>query len=124
MDIVDTYFKECKHLLLEMHTEPKELKQIVESVKKFAEKKYKGITSSQLRNLYNLALIQKKKSPQSFQLLRPKLAYINARQSNSDAKDIVDLLDSLIQKINDESDVIGFITFFEALVAYHKYYAK
>ncbi len=96
---------------------------LIEKVKKFVEANYRDITTSQLRNIYSQV---KKASLQDLPLIRPKLAYIAGR---TDTKKrgmhrLIDLLDELIQKVNDEEKLVGFKTFFESVLAYHKYYEK
>lgn len=86
-------------------------------------KEYAGsVTSSQLRNVY--AKIVKTKNPNDLKLLRPNLAYIAARQDNLKAKKFMAFIDLLIQQVDSPDKLQSFKKTMEAIVAYHKFYAK
>lgn len=121
-NILDSSFTKTKDDLLNMNRHPRNIKGIIDEIKSFSEQNANGITSTQLRNIYNKALEFKNKSPESLQLLRPKLAYAIARNNSKKAKDIISLFDLLIEKVKTIEDVSGFLTFLEAFVSYHKYY--
>lgn len=94
---------------------------IDEKLRKFAKANVKGISSSQLRRLYDEILT--KKTAREIQLLRPIFAYTIARQNNNQAKQVMLLIDTLAKELGEEEEIIaGFKRFMEALVAYHKYY--
>ncbi len=102
---------------------------IVERIQKFMHYNYDDITSSQLRNLFNQVLDVNR--PEEIILKRIKLAYISGRtnkKNNPGMSNFLDLLDELFSKVNTDDDteseerLKGLKTFFEAAVAYHKYY--
>lgn len=79
------------------------------------------ITTSQLRNLY--AEVKKNvKTSTQLQLMRPKLAYVAARQNKPGAKRMVEFISTIIEKVETDEQVPHFTAFFEAIVAYHKFY--
>ena len=124
-NVLQKNFPRSHDKLIAMDRNTNDLKVIVNEIKLFAENKYKGITSSQLRNLYGLAIEMRKKAGSnfsSFQMLRPKFAYQSARNTKSEAKEIISVLDALINEMSKAEDIKGFMMFFESLVAYHKYY--
>jgi CRISPR type III-A-associated protein Csm2 len=113
--------------LLKMHIDIKPI--IVEHIQKFMHYNYEDITSSQLRNLFNQVLDVDK--PKEIILKKIKLAYISGRTDQKKKQgmiDFLDLLDELFGKVNtddgkeSEKRLKGLKTFFEAAVAYHKYY--
>jgi len=65
-----------------------------------------SVTTSQLRNVY--AEIVKTKKPNDLKLLRPKLAYIAARQDHLNAKKFMAFIDHLIQQVNTEERIAIF----------------
>jgi len=93
--------------------------------------KYLGngeLTTSQIRNIFSdikrMESFEKNKA--DLILLRPKLAYVAGRHKRR-VKVILDLqevLDKCIQEIRDEKSFGNFQNFFEAILAYHKYYGK
>ena len=57
------------------------------------------------------------------QLLRPKLMYVAARQKPySDAKSIMEFLETVAADVKTTEEVKHFQTFMESFVAYHKYF--
>lgn len=82
------------------------------------------ISTSQLRNIYDKILKIDDDDIASIQLMRPKLAYVAARQRNNEAKVIVDFLNGRIKEIENSNQTESFKMFFESIVAYHKYYSK
>lgn len=81
-----------------------------------------SVTTSQLRNVY--AEIVKTKTINDLKLIRPHLAYIAARQDNDNAKSFIAFIDHLIQQVNTNEKLQSLKATMEAIVAYHKYYAK
>lgn len=78
------------------------------------------VTTSQLRNIF--ARVKPMKTRQELQLIRPRIAYVAARQNSQEARDVVNFLETVISKIENDAQVKNFIAFFEAIVAYHKFY--
>lgn len=91
---------------------------IEEFVKIYAD----SVTTSQLRNIYNE--IVKIESIGDLKLIRPHLAYVAARQEKDKAKEFMAFIDLLIQKVNTDDELHSFKKTMEAIVAYHKFYAK
>jgi CRISPR type III-A-associated protein Csm2 len=94
-------------------------------------KKHRNITTHQVRNIYSLITdLKTKPNPlKELQLLRPKLAYIGARQKENDGKVIIKVIDAIIQSINtsqenikEKIDNLAYIM--ECIVAYQKFYSK
>ncbi len=94
--------------------------------------KKNDVSSSQLRNIYGEIIRIKLKGIKNeigaFLLLKPKIAYNAARIKNSIAKKSFEtLLNILIKAIdnvdeNEPKTFDNFQKFFEAILAYHKYY--
>lgn len=106
--------------LLKMETTD-HLIELDDKLRTFIKENVSGISSSQLRKLYDKILTQK--TARDIQLLRPIFAYTIARQNNDKSKQVMLLIDALAKELkDDEKDVKGFKRFMEALVAYHKYY--
>jgi len=97
----------------------------LESIQKFMYYNVKDITTSQLRNIYNLVLDVKRDGNYSLlSLKRIKLAYIAGRTDKSGLKKLIEFLDVLFQEVNsDKNKFESLRAFSEALVAYHKYYS-
>jgi len=117
-------FPQTQGQLLEITSEDSSTGLIIDEIKEFVSNNGKRISSSQLRNIYGKVCSIADNDITGIQLLRPKLAYIAARQDNKDAKYFVEFIDGLISKINTENHVKSFKIFMEAIVAYHKFYAK
>ncbi len=99
----------------------------IDNVEKYIKEKTSSISSSQLRNIFSR--VKKAQSPEDLWILRPKLAYVAGRDTGSnkseiEIKELVYLLDKLIQNVDSESKVEQFVDFFEAIIAYHKYYYR
>jgi CRISPR-associated protein Csm2 len=94
----------------------------IRKVKAYAEATSKEITTTQLRNIFSRIIKIKISNIDDLHVLRPKLAFVAGRSDNK-MKTLVFLLDCLITKIdNDPEKLRQFQDFFEAIVAYHKYY--
>jgi len=88
------------------------------------ELKEKGLTTTQIRNIFNEV---KKMQMKGFDwnkllLLKPKLAYMAARPGAKKGTEIMrDVLTTAIDKVNnDEKRFENFVNFFEAILAYHR----
>lgn len=92
----------------------------IDQVRRFVEKRGRGLSTSQLRNIFTR--VRRAKEPAALALLRPQLAYAAARVDKEDMRDLVFLLDSLIQHVKTAEQVKQFQSFLEAVVAYHKYF--
>lgn len=93
-----------------------------------------AMTTSQIRNFFGeIKRIQARMHAKSFQeekpnflLLRPKLAYAEARVVSKAGKsrisDFRSVLDKAHLAVSQEKDFQNFVDFMEAILAYHKYY--
>lgn len=102
--------------------ESQQLDKVFEQIEKFVKKYAESVTTSQLRNVYNE--IVKIQSVGNLKLIRPHLAYVAARQDKDNARKFIAFIDLLIQKVNTENELESFKKTMEAIVAYHKFYAK
>jgi CRISPR-associated protein Csm2 len=103
----------------------KKVKELVDATSEFVRTrcKEKYISTSQLRNIYDKLLKVKEENYSQVQLLRPKLAYVAARQNKAEAKEIVNFFNEIISKISSEDELRSFKIFFESVVAYHKFHS-
>ncbi len=95
----------------------------IDRVKRFIYDNYKKMTTSQLRNIF--ARVQKIESERYYKLylLRPKLAFIAGRSdTTNEMKTMIFLLDQLISNVDSPEKLKQFQAFYEAVIAYHKYY--
>jgi len=111
----DTYSE-----LLKM-SETTRLDDVLKSIEKFVLDFGVKVSSSQLRNVYDK--VTKTKSVNELKLIRPQLAYIAGRATfdKENIKKFLAFLDSLIQSVDSEDKRKEFRTFFESVVAYHKF---
>jgi len=114
------------------HFEPYHLKELLnledsdnqialyDKLEQFVAKNVRGITSSQLRKLFDL--IHKAKSPQMLAMQRPQFAHMIAKQPKEEAKHIMLLADELVVIVSQINDLYsGYPHFIKSLVAFHKY---
>ena len=106
---------------------------MIEFVEKLGKKlKEHGISASQLRNIYGEIMRIKLKGFEElktdFKLLKPKLAYNGAKLSKDSQKKffktafIEEAFVPAYNKVEDEKTFENFQKFFEAILAYHKYF--
>ena len=89
-----------------------------------------AMTTSQIRNFFGeVRRIQAKtydKDKTAFLLLRPKLAYAQARVvsklGRSRITDFRDVIEIAHQSVNNDQHFQNFVDFLEATLAYHKFY--
>ena len=97
--------------------------------------KKEGISSSKLRDFYNYVVRIKESEIENWylklMLLKPKMAYhVNKEKKGSHKREALELFNDEISKIlakikkNNYKHFENFLTFFEAVVAYHKGYTK
>ncbi len=92
-------------------------------IEKFVKHYTDSVTTTQLRNIYNE--IVKIESIENLKLIQPHLAYVAARQEKDNAKEFIAfIIIYLIQKVNTDDELNSFKKTMEAIVAYHKFYAK
>ena len=89
-----------------------------------------GVTTSQIRKVFSAVkkIQMKVKMGEEFQLnelimLKPKLAYVAARapdQRKANTEKLKDVLTQAIGLVDDKTKFQNFVSFFEAILAYHK----
>lgn len=93
--------------------------EFIEKIKKEAENLVnKKVSMHQLRNIFSQ--VKNIKDPKKLYVLRYRLAYIGSK--NPDIQDFLERIDKVIKSIEKEEQLLKFKEFFEALVAYHKYF--
>jgi CRISPR type III-A-associated protein Csm2 len=88
----------------------------------YAEKLKNGeLTTSQIRKIYSR--IMNADTPRDLKILRPQFAYTAGRSDKAGVKDLMELLDFLVKKMDETSQKQhgNFLQFMEAVVAYRKY---
>ncbi|GHT36934.1 hypothetical protein FACS189435_0880 [Bacteroidia bacterium] len=120
-DVKQKFFKENFAELLNM-SKTAQLDKILETIEEFVSEEGKNLSTSQLRNIYDKAT--KAHTVNELKLIRPNLAYIAGRSANDREKSLLAFIDLLIKEINSDEKVKEFHTFFESVVAYHKFYGK
>jgi CRISPR-associated protein Csm2 len=98
------------------------INELLDHLQKYVEECGKHVTTHQLRNIFSKIKTGKTKTAQELQLIRPQLAYVAARQASGGAKSFIEFLEKIIRKVENDEQVKHFIAFFEAIVAYHKFY--
>ncbi len=94
---------------------------LVQVADKFGEHLAKGLSTSQIRNIFGEIKKMRVYDKDKLNLLRPKIAYAAGRHGGK-VKDLQRVLDKAIQSINNEENFKMFQEFFEAILAYHRYY--
>lgn len=80
------------------------------------------MTTSQIRNIYTGVKQMHEFDKYKLDLLRPKMAY--AARRNPPTRDLQEVLDLAIRRIDNEKKFEKFKDFFEAIIAYHYKYGK
>jgi CRISPR type III-A-associated protein Csm2 len=93
--------------------------QFLDQVKDFVRTKARSITTHQLRNIFSR--VKRARTPHELSILRPQLAYVAGRSERDEMRELVILLDDLIREVNEER-LKAFQSFYEAIIAYHKYF--
>lgn len=96
------------------------LSSLLEDLSKYVKVKGEKVNSSQLRNIFSKVL--QANDVLSLQLIRPKLMYVAARQTNYESKEVVEFLEKIIVEVKKPEQVTNFKIFMEAFIAYHKYH--
>ena len=120
-DVRKQFFSDTFSELLNM-SKTSNLDQILKKIEEFVSKEGTNLTTSQLRNIYDKTI--KTQNVNELKLIRPNLAYIAGRSTNEKEKSLLAFIDLLIKSVQSDEQVKGFKTFFEAVVAYHKFYGK
>lgn len=109
-----------KHLDQILISQKESYNEYIDAIKKYVAGKYRGWSASQLRNVFTQVKTMKEYS--ELCLVRPKLAYASGRTDSSELKELLLLLDDVIKKVNSNDQLREFKSFFESIIAYHKYY--
>ena len=96
------------------------LNALIDKLERFVKGQANGITPSQLRNIYSEIKELEDDKLGELIFLRPKLAYISARQQNRKALVMTDFISKLISKVSTQAEFKNIKTVMEAVVAYHK----
>ena len=93
----------------------------IDSTKKLVGIYKNDISTSQLRNIFSR--IKRIENYNELYSLRPKLAYVYGRAEKKDGmKKLIVLLDDQIQKVDSKEKLKQFKSFFESIIAYHKFF--
>lgn len=120
-NVKNNFFKDDYHELLNM-SKTSSLDKILNKIEVFVQQEGSSLSTSQLRNIYDKSI--KADSLNELKILRPNLAYIAGRSNNDREKSLLAFIDILIKDVKSEEQVREFKIFFEAVVAYHKFYGK
>lgn len=115
------YFK-TGYVSLILELQPEDYNDYIDALKRYVRENVRGITTSQLRNVF--FRIGRLRDYRELMLLRPKLAYVSGRSDKPAMKTLLYLLDQLIVGTDSPERLRRLKDFFEAVVAYHKYYEK
>lgn len=107
--------------ILNKPIEPDDIDKYLDNIKNYVYKERKGITTSQLRNIFSEIKRIKQDDLGKLKNLRVNLAYISGRSEKRQMKNLCTLLDDLIKEVN-KNNLENFKNFFEAIIAYHKYF--
>lgn len=94
---------------------PENVDKVYDALQSFLEKNARGVTTTQLRNIYN---DMEAKLLKALQLMKPALAYTAARQDKLESVKLVFLLMELLEKAWSKDT---FMTTMETIVSIHKY---
>jgi len=107
--------------ILKLYEEQAPVKKILGGLTAFLKKNSKGITSNQLRNVFNKILPSKDQRVQKLKLLKPELAYTATRQAREESVKFMYLVIALLEKVKTEKEKEAFIKVMEVIVSLHKF---
>ncbi len=108
-----------------LKSEKTDYNKYIEALKKYIKGKFDergntDLSASQLRNIFfDVRKVQKESE---LYALRPKLAYAAGRSDKDSVKEVMQLFDDLIAQVKSLDELKAFQDFFEAVIAYHKFY--
>lgn len=120
-EVKNNFFKDDYHELLNM-SKTASLDKILNKIENFVRQEGSSLSTSQLRNIYDKSI--KTETQNELKMIRPNLAYLAGRSTNDKEKGLLAFIDVLIKDVKSDEQVKEFKTFFEAVVAYHKFYGK
>lgn len=97
-----------------------DLEVIYQKLEAFVGNNVRGITSSQLRKIFDKIFAAE--TPKAVTMQRPQFAYLIARQLNEDAKRMMLLADELAKNVKTTEEVKDFKDVMEIVVAFHRFY--
>ena len=106
-------------------------KKLVENARRLGEHLSGGLSTSQIRSIFSEVkqMREYEKDKHRLNLLRPKMAYTAGRHGKmkegkltGPVVDLQEILDECIERISSEEEFENFKSFFEAILAYHRYY--
>lgn len=102
---------------------------LVENAEKLGKRLGKELSTSQIRRIFSEVKQMEEYDKDRLNLLRPKMAYTAARHGNKARGQLVgaivdlqEVLDECIKMTNSPEEFANFKEFFEAILAYHRYY--
>jgi CRISPR type III-A-associated protein Csm2 len=127
INFIEKYFHETADSVLNIDSADNPIvKKIIVDTKHMMKEvcKANAITYSQLRNVYQLV----KEDGMTFkdiQLVRPKIAYVQARLEKKDGQKFLEMIDDFIDRIDSDEakatqQIKNFQAFMQSIVAYHK----
>jgi CRISPR type III-A-associated protein Csm2 len=122
---IDKYFNNTADSILNVNdAENVKVKEIISDTKIMMREVSKFITYTQLRNAFQM-IREDGMDFRRIQLIRPKLAYIQARLERSEGRKFMEMIDDFIELIDtdpgkSEQQIKNFQAFMESIVAYHK----
>ena len=121
-DVLRDYFKSGLFDEILKMGSSKNLDILLEETERFVRELGSQLTTGQIRNVYDKAI--KANDLNELKMIRPQLAYIAGREKNDNQKKFLAFLDKIIKLVQSEEQQKNFNVFFEAIIAYHKYYGK
>lgn len=116
-----THFGEHYRHLLQIDRQETGLQELLDRIKSFVENNYKGVTASQLRNIFSR--LKTARNAAAVQRLRPNIMYIIARQDGKpEAQRLMYVVEDLMRQTETDDQVRGLQKFMESIVAYHKFF--
>lgn len=94
----------------------------INSVEKMMSVYANEITYSQMRNIYGIVTVAKDVS--KLHKTRPRIAYIQARQTKDKARIFVEFIIELMKAVKQDEQVKEFHELMETIVAYHRLFGK
>lgn len=98
------------------------VKKAEECAEEFSKEKI-GISPTKLRDFYDYVKQMDKYDKVKLHLLKPKLAYAVGKEEKREKKELLGKFQKTMEKLIDktnEGNFENFVSFFEAIVAYHK----
>ena len=104
-------------------------KKLVENARKLGEHLGGRLSTSQIRSIFSEVKQMRRYDEDRLNLLRPKMAYTAGKHGSrvqgklvGPIVDLQEILDKCIERISSEEEFENFKSFFEAILAYHRYY--